>query len=418
MLASTLTSSSYKIVSGKENAIYTPYGGAREFMYSKNHELILVGPAETGKTLAACWKAHILASKYPGCQGAILRKVQADVYGTVLQTFGRVIADAPVSPYGGEKPEKFIYANGSVIWVGGLDKPGKVLSAERDFVFVNQTEEISEGDWEYLATRTTGRNGAIPYPQLFGDPNPGGSRHWIRMRANAGRLRLIPSMHKDNPTLYNPVTGEITEQGKRTMAILDGLTGVRRKRLLEGLWATAEGAVYDMFDPSVHVRRRDPAEFRRWGLAIDEGYTNPAVILLVGEDGDGRQHIAREFYKRGVLQRAVVEKAREWYLEMAGDKITVDQAAAGLIADLRDANLPATGYKGRVLDGITTVQGFLQVRDDGLPRLTVDPECVNTINEFESYAWKPEKDEPLKENDHAMDAVKYYLGDSGGWWFT
>jgi phage terminase large subunit len=53
------------------------------------------------------------------------------------------------------------------------------------------------------------------------------------------------------------------------------------------------------------------------------------------------------------------------------------------------------------------VQDLLKIQGDGKPRLTVDPSCVNVINEFESYTWKPEKDEPVKENDHAMDAVRY-----------
>ena len=66
-----------------------------------------------------------------------------------------------------------------------------------------------------------------------------------------------------------------------------------------------------------------------------------------------------------------------------------------------------------MLDGITQVQGLLRVRDDGRPRLTVDPGCIDTINEFESYSWKPEKDEPVKENDHAMDALRYKIVQPG-----
>ena len=69
--------------------------------------------------------------------------------------------------------------------------------------------------------------------------------------------------------------------------------------------------------------------------------------------------------------------------------------------------LAVIGGKGRVTDGIHSVQAALKVQGDGLPRLTVDPSCVNTINEFESYEWKPEKDEPKKENDHAMDTIRY-----------
>lgn len=390
-----------------DRADYVPYGGARDLFYATEHEVILSGPAETGKTLAACWKAHTLACKYAGCNGAIVRKTQASVYGSVLQTFQRVIKGAPVQPYGGERPEKYIYPNGSTIWVGGMDNPDKILSSERDFVYVNQAEELLVDDWEKLATRTTGRGAVIRYPQLFGDCNPGGSRHWIRNRAQAGTLRLLLSRHQDNPTLFDPATGKITYQGERTLGILDGLTGVRRKRLLEGIWATAEGAVYDMFDPSVHVTERNPKDFQRFALGMDEGYTNPAVILLVGIDADGRLHVCREYYRRGVLQSAVVAQAHEWYTQYRGEIAAVDQSAAGLIADLQDVGVNAIGTKGRVLDGITTVQDLLRIQGDGRPRLTVDPGCVETINEFESYVWKPEKDEPVKEYDHAMDALRY-----------
>ena len=405
---------SYKIIGEMNAKDYTPYGGAADLMYCTDHEQVIAGPAETGKTMAACWKAHILASKYPGCQGAIVRKTQKSVYGSVLQTFERVIKNAPVEPYGGEKPEKYNYANGSAIWVGGMDNPDKVLSSERDFIYVNQAEELALDDWEKLATRTTGRAAVVRYPQLFGDCNPAGSKHWIRERSQTGSLRMIISRHQDNPTLFDPATGEITPQGKRTIGILSNLTGVRRKRLLEGVWATAEGAVYDIFDASIHVKERPATEFARWFMALDEGYTNPAVILLIGEDLDGRLHIAREFYRRGVLQSRVVETAQEWHREHECFILAVDQAAAGLIADLQDAGLPAQGFKGRVLDGITTVQDYLRVQGDDLPRLTVDPGCVETINEFESYIWKPEKDEPIKENDHAMDALRYGLKSIAG----
>jgi PBSX family phage terminase large subunit len=192
------------------------------------------------------------------------------------------------------------------------------------------------------------------------------------------------------------------------MSTLQSLSGVRYKRLFLGEWATAEGAVYEMFNHNDHVLVRDPREFKSFGMAIDEGYTNPAVILFIGTDTDDRLHIFREYYKRNQLQSAVVEQVGRWCVRKWVRKIVVDEAAAGLIADLRNNGIPAVGQKGRVLDGIARVQNLLKLQGDGRPRLTIDPSCVNTINEFESYVWKPEKDEPVKENDHAMDAIRYY----------
>jgi PBSX family phage terminase large subunit len=408
----------YQIQAGEgiKDAIYTPRGGCKDFLYCKEPEYIAAGPAETGKTLAACWKIHLLALKYPGLNGAIIRKTQKSLYGSVLQTWERVIKDAPVTPYGGEKPEKYLYNNGSTIWVGGMDNSDKVLSSERDFFFVNQAEELTLDDWEKLTTRTTGRGAVMPYTMTFGDCNPSGSHHWIRTRPT---LKLIHTTHKDNPTLYDD-KGELTEHGKRAMDALSSLSGVRRKRLYEGIWATSEGAVYDMFDAAVHVKERDDKEFVSWGLAMDAGYTHPAVILLIGIDSDGRWHVAREFYERGKLQEDVVKVAKAWMLEKDCRMVAVDEAAAGLIADLRNNGVPAQGGKGKVFGGITSVQDRLKIQGDGLPRLSVAPACVNVVNEFESYVWKPEKDEPIKENDHAMDALRYF-GDALGehtWWMS
>src|SRR5574340_342760 len=135
--------SGYILKSVRQGADYAPRGGATALIYNHDPEVILSGPADTGKTLAACYKAHTLAIKYPGCQGAIVRKTQKSVYGSVLQTFDRVVKGAPVQPYGGEKPEKYIYSNGSVIWVGGMDNADKLLSSERDFFYVNQSEELA-----------------------------------------------------------------------------------------------------------------------------------------------------------------------------------------------------------------------------------------------------------------------------------
>lgn len=399
---------SYQILSvpGAADTEYTPRGAVADFIYSRDREVIAEGPSETGKTLAACWKIHLLAIKYKGLNGAIVRNTYKSMPGSVLQTFARVIADAPVEPYGGEKPEKYIYANGSIIWIGGMDNPDKVLSSERDFVYVNQAEELTLDAWEKLVTRTTGRGAVMPYTQLLGDCNPAGSKHWIRERARSGRMKLVRTIHRDNPTIYAD-NGELTAHGRGVMADLSSLTGVRRKRLFEGIWATAEGAVYDTFDASVHVKVREPSEMKLWYLAGDEGYTNPAVILLVGEDTDGRHHIAQEFYKRGVLQSIYVQQAKEWTDEFKVSLMAVDAAAAGLIADLKDSNVPAVASKGRVLDRIQSVQNRLKIQGDNLPRLTIDPSCTNTINDFESKVWKPEKDEPVKENDHGTDAYEY-----------
>lgn len=119
-------------------------------------EVIISGPAETGKTISSLHRLHCDMLDNPGAQAVIVRKRQVDMAGTCLQTFQeKVLTDgSDVTIYGGTKPERFIYKNGSTIWVGGMDKPGKVLSGERDFIYVNQAEELTLDDWETLQPLT------------------------------------------------------------------------------------------------------------------------------------------------------------------------------------------------------------------------------------------------------------------------
>lgn len=395
----------YQIVEAPESSAsgITFRGAVKEFWKCRDHEVILVGPAESGKTFGGLHKLDALMWKYPGAQAALVRKFASTMAGTVCQTMTKVIDADAIRILGGTSPERYIYPNGSQVWVGGMDNPSKVLGGERDFIYVNQAEELSLDDWETLLTRVTGRAANSPYAQLFGDCNPAGTRHWIRSRQSLTRLL---SIHRDNPTLYDD-QGCLTARGKVTMDTLNNLSGVRRQRLLEGQWATAEGVVYDAFNANVHVVDRSADEFVAFYMTCDEGYTNPAVILVIGEDADGRWHLFKEFYKRGVLQDVVVQQALEWQSEFHATMTAVDAAAAGLLADMRDVGVRAYGAKGRVLDGIQAIQNRLKVQGDGKPQLTVSPSCKETINEFENYVWKPEKDEPVKTHDHALDALRY-----------
>jgi phage terminase large subunit len=190
---------------------------------------------------------------------------------------------------------------------------------------------------------------------------------------------------------------------------LNTLTGTHASRYRDGKWVGFEGLVYDTWDRAVHVKERAGPWVRVWG-AVDEGYTNPAVLLSVGEDADGRLHVFREFYERQVLPSDHVEEAQRRRNEDRIWQFILDPSAVGLGSDMRAAGLNVTTeVDNSVFEGIRRVQDRLALQGDGLPRLTVDPSCEATIREFESYLWKPGKDEPVKQLDHAMDALRYLV---------
>lgn len=278
---------------------YSFYGTIKDAILCRDQETIIAGPADTGKTIGLLWKLDALAKCYDGCSLVIARKQQTDLWSTVIESFKKnIVKDQPIRAYGGEKPEFFEYPNGSRIWTAGLDKPGKVLSAEHDVIYVNQAEELQLADWETLTTRTTGRAGHMPYSQCIGDCNPAHPRHWIIQRRDMGFLTLFQSTHHDNPSLYDPVTGLITEDGTRRIGALRNLTGVRKLRLYSGLWVAPEGAIYDVFDETRHkVAHFDPPLIWPRIVGIDPAGAYKAAVWLAIDPQSGIINVYRELYE-------------------------------------------------------------------------------------------------------------------------
>src|SRR5262249_7342824 len=172
----------------------------------------------------------------------------------------------------------------------------KVMSTEYDLICVQEAIELTEEDWESLTTRL--RNGVMPYQQIIADTNPDAPTHWLKRRCDAGRTLLLESRHEDNPS----VTPEY-------LARLDRLTGARLWRLRHGRWVSAEGVVYEGWDPAVHLAQPRPIP-REWPRtwSIDFGYANPFVWQCWAIDPDDCLWLIREIYQTG---RLVEDLARE-----------------------------------------------------------------------------------------------------------
>ena len=302
-------------------------GDAFEIQTTTLREWILSGPSETGKTWACLWRLDSLLRETPRAQAALARKTRNTINSTVLVTFRRIqelrdaLGAAPALPYGGKNPDWFDYPNGSRLWIGGLDDPNKILSSERDWIYINQAEELSLEDWEYLLTRCTGRGAVTKTPMVFGDCNPGAEDHWILKRET---LKLFHSYHEDNPSLFDE-EGNKTEQGERTMATLDSLTGVRKARLRYGKWVGAEGLFFEEFDEELHTCEpfEIPGDWPIWG-AFDYGFKHPTAFGLLTEDNDGVIYLIGEHVRNKWLAAAHCKAIQDLMkkLEIEPDRVT------------------------------------------------------------------------------------------------
>lgn len=408
-------------------------------------ELILEGPAQTGKTIATLTRLNALCWRVPGLQAVIVRKRQVDLQPTALQTYERKVLGAtrnagkldgtPVTVYGGERAEFYQYPNGSRVWVGGLDNPGKTLSSERDLIYVNQCEELTLEDWETLTTRATGRAGnwkdahGKSIGQVLGDMNPSGLAHWAYQREARGALLILQTRHKDNPQLYL-ADGTPTAEGAETIARLAKLTGLRKARLFEGKRVSAEGLVYDEVWDAQNGSVTDLAEYEPGaGMVLwagDDGYSagsapeargtnpetgfyvadsHPRVFLLCQLKSDGHLDVFAESYACLKLTDAHIAEVLELPYPRP-EFVSYGPGAAEFRGRLFAASLVPHQCTAQVETSIQELRAWLGADVNGWRRVRVHPRCKQLCAEMLSYAYDPAGQKPIKQFDHGPDALR------------
>lgn len=413
-------------------------GATREAFKCKDTEILLSGAAGTGKSVGALAKIHLACLHTPGVRALLVRKTHSSLTASTLVTFRQKVASEAVAAgavkyYGGSgaEPASFRYVNGSVIVVGGLDRPSRLLSTEYDLVFIDEAIEVTEEDIDTLLTRL--RNGSLSYQQIIMATNPGSPTHHLKKRVDAGRTRILYSKHEDNPRMHDGT--DWTPYGLEYLKRLDSLTGARYQRMRWGKWVSAEGIIYEGFDPAVHVVDRFdvPPEWTAW-VTVDFGFNHPFVAQIWREDGDGRLFLQREIFKTGTLveDHAKQLKSLLSQLKIRPRAVICDHDAEDRATLERHLGMGTKAAKKSVSDGIQAVQARLRPAGDGRPRLFImrdapvkrDPVLVeasrpaSTEEEFPSYVWavKPNsggdlKEEPLKEMDDGMDACRYIVAE-------
>ena len=261
---------------------------------------------------------------------------------------------------------------------------------------------------ESFVNQATGRC-SVEGSKYWFNCNPDGPYHWFKAnwidKQKEKNLLYLHFTMDDNLSLSEKI-----KERYRSM-----YTGVFFKRYILGVWAMAEGIIYDMFDSEKHVKKDMPQLYPNGRyVSVDYGTQNATVFLLWTKGIDNRWYCIREYYYSGRdkgKQKTDAEYVKDMKEFLSGERvkaIIVDPSAASFIAALRKAGFPVLKAKNYVEDGIRLVGTLL---NQG--RILFSSLCVNTIMEFASYIWDKKaaergEDKPIKQHDHAMDAVRYF----------
>ena len=239
--------------------------------------------------------------------------------------------------------------------------------------------------------------------KLWFSCNPAGPGHWFYREwickaeeRNALHLRFLM---EDNPSLSEDV-----RKRYRTM-----FSGAFYSRFIEGKWTAATGLIYPFaLDLLCEVPK---ADFERYAVSIDYGTVNPTSMGLWGLLC-GVWYRADEYYFDARLEntRRTDEEHFKGFLELirgrTPDVIVCDPSAASFITLLQSRGFAVTAAKNDVLNGIRMTATALRTG-----QIKVTKGCVDAVREFSLYRWADDgaRDVPVKENDHAMDDIRYFV---------
>lgn len=177
-----------------------------------------------------------------------------------------------------------------------------------------------------------------------------------------------------------------------------------------GEFKKKEGLVYKEFNRTNCVIDKLPEDFeiRDTLGGVDWGHTHPCAVITIVKDYAGNFVITDEYYKTGRTESEIVDKV----VSLCYNKVYPDPENASGIEELRRYGVnirEVNKSRGSVVSGISKVQELFKQG-----RLKVLSKCSNVIREFESYSYPEDKsgdidENPEKENDDAMDAIRYVL---------
>lgn len=334
---------------------YRPFGAARELWnpYIRASEVLLDGPAGTGKTRGSLEELVDDCRTHRGVRCGLFRKTRESMNETILNTLETFVLgpvfDTALTPLTRPHRKKYVFPEtGSEIILAGFDDIQKLFSLELTRAHIEEAIEVTQTEatslWRGLRYRP---QGYVKPHRLTYCTNPGPEDHWLNWRCsdldpeNGRALRLL-SKHEDNPNC----TPEFLRNLEANMS------GEMLERMRWGRWVAATGRIVGTFGahniltgdlvgepgalPDLRIARegdvdwlvlspRAPVGVIRdetgqrwvrvawWGASIDWGAEKPGTIQLWAVDEVDRHYLVAERYETRMPGERYAETIAAWY---------------------------------------------------------------------------------------------------------
>lgn len=375
------------------------------------------GAVRSGKTIACTvrWLDYILT----GPQGdlAMLGKSLGTLKRNVLNDLFDIVGPKHAKWIDRQQGEFLIFGR-RVYAIGAANEEaeGKIRGATFAGAYCDEANLYPESVWMQLMARLS-----IPGAQCFANCNPDSPYHWFYQKV----ITSNEIKSKQRWTFLMDDNNSLTEEYRAQLASM--YSGVYKRRFIDGEWCVAEGLIYDAFDKNKHVIHYDLDYIKkhaiRFFIGCDQGTSTTTSWSLFVELNDKPMHIHKlsEYYYDAIKNRKQKSDpeffddftvwTQEWWdvAKLRGGywMVYADPAASSWDAILTKNQVKHQHADNDVKSGIATVSGLL-----GMNCYTMEPTCVNTIEEYETYSWDANaqlkgEDKPVKKHDHACDSDRY-----------
>ena len=358
---------------------------------------ILDGSVRSGKTvitfiLWGLWVATMPIDKTYLMTARTLTTLKRNCLEPMVQFFGAENFQYSISSKQGRLFGRNIQFEGA----NDAQAEAKIRGLTLQGAYVDEITLVPEDYFTMLLSRLSEKDA-----KLFGSTNPDSPSHWLKKKYldRADELSIYYDTYViDDNTFLDP---------EYIKSIKNEYVGVFYDRFILGKWVIAEGLVYEFGEENITDEIPVTGEYY---VSCDYGTMNPFSCGLWCVNGDKAVRI-KEYYYNGRETNAQrtdeeyvddVERLIEGYNVR---KIIVDPSAASFIAALKKRNHNVLRANNDVMDGIRTVARFLKKGN-----IKIHRSCKDAINEFGLYSWndKSVEDAVIKENDHAMDDIRYF----------
>ena len=438
---------------------YQPTEKQKIFHASPANEILYGGAAGGGKTKALIMDAFFRCLKNPGTTAVVFRRTYQELEDTDIK---EAMASYPESlaVYNAGRHE-FRLVNGSKILFRHCENEAdrfKYSGIEIQFLYFDELTSFEQVVYDFIKTRLRAKKSLGVVPIVRSASNPGNIGHgWVKkMFVDAGpfmsiqtqeiysetlhksrkiRTQYIPALAMENPFITDDYIFELEQKPEAL-----------RKSLLEGRWDAFEGMVFSEFrdDPAHYIDRLNthiiepfeiPLDWPRY-FSFDHGYSRPFACQWWAIDFQGRAYLYREWYgckprqanvgleltprqiADGILEREGPEIENNIPVIRTADPAIFDRSRGDSVADQM---APSGSRRGVVFNkgDNTRLAGKMQVHErlrfdeDGRPMMYVFKTCHDWIRTVPNlpYSTKKPEDIDTEAEDHAYDAMRYFLMD-------